>query len=74
MSVGGRAWLLMVTAIAAYEVWAPDGELLSEAVDRGLEKHPLLIHAAIAVTALHLLNRVPEWCDPYARLAKWGRR
>lgn len=51
-----RAWLSMGLGILAYELAAPDGQLLSEGVDRALIKHPTATKIAIGVTALHLAN------------------
>ncbi len=66
----GHLWLALAGVVTALEIVAPEGELLSEGVDRGLERHPLLVRAAIIVTAAHLLNLLPERFDPYARLPK----
>lgn len=66
----GHLWIALASFITALEVIAPDGELLSEGVDRGLEQHPLLVRAAIIVTAAHLLNLLPEKVDPFARLPR----
>lgn len=62
-----RAWVAMGLGILAYEMTCPQGELLSEGVDRALEKHPVLTASAIGVTALHLMNALPESIDPYSR-------
>ena len=61
----GRAWGVMAAGIVAYELAAPQGELLSEGVDRALEHNRLLTTAAIGVTALHLLNVIPPRYDPF---------
>ncbi|TDP29777.1 DUF7427 family protein [Nocardia ignorata] len=66
----GHLWLVLAGAVTALEVVAPEGELLSEGVDRGLEQHPLLVRTAIIITAAHLLNLLPEKIDPYARLPR----
>ncbi|WP_218001213.1 DUF7427 family protein [Nocardia thailandica] len=66
----GHLWLTLAGVVTALEIIAPEGELLSEGVDRGLERHPLLVRAAILITAAHLLNLLPERVDPYARLPK----
>lgn len=60
-----RGWLGLAAGILAYEVTCPDGELLSEGVDRALEKHPVATMLAIGVTALHLANLLPEQIDPF---------
>lgn len=60
-----RGWVAIAIYVAIHDFAAPDGEMLSEGVDRGLEKHPSLIYAAIGVTAAHLLNLLPDRVDPY---------
>lgn len=65
-----RAWAVMATGILAYELVAPPGELLSEGVDRALERSSLAKAAtlgAIGCTALHLANVLPERIDPFKR-------
>jgi len=58
-----NGWLAVGTLVTAYELACPNGELLSEGVDRALEKHPFLVTTAIGYTALHLLNMLPEQFD-----------
>jgi hypothetical protein len=60
-----RGWLAVAALVTAYELAAPDGELLSEGYDRGLEKHKMALWAATLVTAGHLLNVIPMRADPY---------
>lgn len=43
-------------AIAAYDVWCPEGETISEGFDRMIDKHPLLTLGGIAVVGCHLAN------------------
>jgi len=69
MKSKARGWLVMVAGIVAYEVSAPEGELLSHGADRYLEAHPWLTRAVVCVTAAHLINVLPRWCDPYSRLS-----
>lgn len=66
-----RGWLLVAGVVGLYEVLAPPGELLSEGVDVALESgwSPLVV-GGVVVTALHLLNVLPAWMDPYALLAR----
>lgn len=66
----GHLWLTLAGTVTLLEVIAPDGQLLSEGVDRGLERHPVLVRAAILITAAHLLNWLPERLDPFARLPR----
>ncbi|AYR03260.1 hypothetical protein SEA_OCTOBIEN14_125 [Gordonia phage Octobien14] len=69
-----RGWMALALSVLVYEVAAPEGELLSEGVDRALLSNRKSVRAAawagITVTALHLLNVLPVWCDPYALLAR----
>lgn len=62
---GSRAWAFIAAFVAYHELACPEGELLSQAVDRGLTKHPVVIHAAVLITAAHLLNWLPLKADPY---------
>lgn len=64
-----NGWLAIGAGVLAYEILCPEGELLSEGVDRGLEKHPTLTRLAIGATALHLLNMLPEQYDPFHRVS-----
>lgn len=65
------AWAGLVAGVAAYDIFCPAGETLSEGVDRGLEsKYKLAIQAGIAVTALHLVNVLPPAIDPLHQLTR----
>lgn len=59
-------WTVIGLAVAYHELSAPNGELLSEGVDRALEDHPVLTYSLITITAAHLLNQLPPKADPYA--------
>lgn len=63
------AWLSLAAAILAYEIAAPRGELLSEAVDRYRSRHPLITLGAIAYLTGHLARLWPRRVDPLHRLA-----
>lgn len=65
-----NAWAVLLTAVIAWEVLAPPGQLLSEGVDRALQRQPVLTRAAIAVTALHLANLLPRAGDPFTYLLR----
>lgn len=70
-------WSVIGVVVIVAELIAPPDQLLSEGVDRGLERHPVLVHAAILITAGHLLNMLPTQLDPYAYLpglAQKGKR
>ena len=66
-----RAWLGLVGGIALYEAIAPKNHLLSEGVDRMIEKHPVATRAVIGYTAAHLMGLLPEKFDAYSRTAKY---
>lgn len=70
----GKAWLTLVTAITAWEIYAlrTDADLLlSRGLDRGRATHPVAnvaILAAIAATSLHLARAIPARMDVFALL------
>lgn len=64
------AWGVLAAGVAAYDIYSPEGETLSERVDDWLE-NPIskaVAISAIGVTALHLANVLPEKIDPFHRL------
>lgn len=63
-------WLIVGAVVVAAELVAPEGELLSEGVDRALERHPWLVRLAIEVTARHLLNELPPHLDPFTHIPR----
>jgi hypothetical protein len=69
MKHGDRAWLALTAAILGYEIAAPRGELLSEAVDRYRQRHPILVHTVVFYLAAHLTRLVPSHLDPLHRMA-----
>lgn len=70
---GEMAWVAMTLGIVAYELCAPDGQLLSEAVDRFLVSHPILTRVVVISVAAHLLNVLPNEVDPIHRIATLSR-
>jgi hypothetical protein len=66
---GERAWLILGVAIFVYEVAAPPDQLLSEAVDRWLDRHPWPTRLVVIATAAHLLNLLPTRVDPFYHVA-----
>ena len=58
------AWAGIIVGVAAYDYLCPEGELLSERVDAGLENNRLITNLAIGTVALHLLNVLPPKLDP----------
>ncbi len=65
---GVTMWSFLGGAVLAYELLCPAGDTLSEVVDRGIVKHPVLTIGAIGVTAAHLANILPGRFDPYHKL------
>jgi hypothetical protein len=63
----GRMWCAIGATVLTYELICPKGELLSEGVDRAIEDHPIIVPLAIGITALHLMNKLPERIDPFHR-------
>ena len=62
-----HAWSVIGLGVLAYELLAKDEQLLSSGVDRALERSPasrMATTAGIGITALHLLNMLPESVDP----------
>lgn len=76
LSPSSKAWIGLGLGVAAYDVFAPKGETLSEGVDRALEheRYRYLALGGVAITALHLLNVLPEQYDPFALALSWKDR
>lgn len=64
----GQAWTAIACFVLFHELTCQPGQLLSEGVDRGLEKRPVLVYSFITITVAHLLNQIPLRVDPYSRL------
>lgn len=70
MQQAEKVCLAIAVFIAYYEATCDDGQLISEAFDRFLEKYLVLGRLLIGLTALHLANALDgrwRWVDPY----KW---
>lgn len=65
-----KAWLALAGGVILYDVLCPEGQTLSEGVDHFLEEHKLLTLGAIAITAGHLANIIPQKIDPIHRLVE----
>ncbi|MBF6428668.1 hypothetical protein IU440_28745 [Nocardia cyriacigeorgica] len=65
---GKQAWAVIFGLVVFHEVVCDDGQLLSEEVDRALEKHPVLVYLFTLVTVAHLLNWLHPRVDPYVSL------
>lgn len=65
------AWGVLGAGVIAYDILCPEGETLSEGVDRALEceKRKLAL-GAIAITAAHLANIIPQQIDPFHRVTQ----
>jgi hypothetical protein len=63
---GDWAWM----AILAYELFCPPGEMLSESLDRKLDRLPRLTEALIVYCALHCANRLPSRLDMFHQTAR----
>lgn len=71
MRASQRAWTALAIGVAAYEVLARDGELLSHQVDRWLESHPVITTTVVVLTGAHLLNILPHRLDPWVWAFSW---
>lgn len=69
-----RAWAGLIGGIALYEAIAPKNHLLSEGVDRMIEKHPIATRAVIGYTALHLANALPKQLDLFHKFTNTSDR
>lgn len=61
-----KAWVALAAGVVIYDAVCPEGESLSEGVDRAL-KHPryrLVTIGAVWVVSAHLLNALPQIVDP----------
>lgn len=62
---GEWKWAILFAIVVHHELACPEGQLLSEAVDRALAKRPGLVYGFTAITVAHLLNKLPRKADPY---------
>lgn len=71
-----KAWLGLGAYVALYDIFAPQGETLSEGMDRALEhnKCRYIALGGIAVTAAHLANVIPQKYDPLHHALLWRRK
>ena len=65
---GDRAWVILGCGVVAYELVAADEELLSEAADRWMVRHPWLVRAVAFLLAAHVANAIQPRYDPVHRL------
>lgn len=64
------AWALLLGGAICYDLVARENQTLSEACDRAIERHPVMTLGAIAITAGHLANVLPERIDPIHQIHK----
>ena len=74
MKHGDAAWAAIGLAVLVYELCAPPGQLLSEAVDKYRIRHPILTNSLIVFLAGHLLRIWPRHIDPLHQLAVRANR
>lgn len=67
MRSADKAWLTLVLGVTVYEIRCE--ELLSEAMNRYRQSHPILVSTLIVYVAMHLLRWWPQRFDPLHRLA-----
>jgi hypothetical protein len=74
MKHGDWAWLTIAAGVIAYEATCPPGQLLSQAVARYRDRHPIATNLTVIYIAAHLLKRWPQPIDPLHQLAtRMGR-
>lgn len=74
MKHGDWAWTALAIAVLAYELAAPRGELLTQAVDRYRRRRPMITHLVIVYLAAHLMRCWPQRLDPLHQLAEKAGR
>lgn len=70
MRHGDWAWITLAVGVLSYEIMAPPGQLLSEAVDKYRARHPWVTVLAVGYVATHLLRVWPAPIDPLHQLAR----
>lgn len=64
------AWAGLVGGVICYDLLAPEGETLSEGFDTFIENHKVLALGAVAITAGHLANLIPQRFDPIHQIVE----
>ena len=62
------AWACVAGGVFSYNSLCPQGETLSEGVDRGVLHSPIVSRLAVAVIAAHVGNVLPARFDPISML------
>lgn len=70
MRHSNSAWLAVTAGVVWYELTAPQGELLSQAVDRYRAAHPVITSTVVVYLAGHLLRLWPRPVDPLHQVAR----
>lgn len=70
------AWAGLVAGVSIYELMCPLGETLSERLWDAQETTAgkVLTYTAIGITALHLMDKLPERVDPIRGIGKIAGR
>ena len=65
--------MALAAYVIGYNVCARDDEMLSEAADRYMMRHPWMTRVVALLIAMHVTNAVPDKFDPIHWLF-WGKR
>lgn len=68
-----KAWLATLAFVGVYDVLSRPGETMSERYADFVDDHPAVAWGAVAITAAHLLDILPDQIDPIHNLAKLAR-
>lgn len=68
-----HSWSAIAALVVWHELVCEDGELLSEGVDRALDRCPVVVYALMFVTVGHLLNWLPKSVDPYRAIGSYKK-
>lgn len=69
-----HGWAAIAAVVVIHEAVCEDGELLSEGVDRALDRSPIFVYALMFVTVSHLLNWLPKSIDPYRAIGSYRKK
>jgi hypothetical protein len=76
-----RAWCALVGGFLVYDLFAREGQTLSEGFDHYIQARPRVTRIVTISLVAHLINLVPERYDPLSRTylllkrrkVKWDR-
>lgn len=66
-------WAAIGVLVLYHEAVCEPGELLSQEVDRALDKYPVPTYLFTAITVAHLLNWLPSSIDPYRAIGSYKK-